>query len=212
MKKIVSIKELSLLAVVMIPILFLIVLWDSLPTQMPIHWNLNGQADGYGPRWAYPLIGLSLYLLLTLLPFIDPLKKNYEIFGDTYFKLRLIFVLFFSVTNMLVMYNELYHNINLGKIISSSMFLLFALLGNYMGNLRRNYFVGFKLPWTLNNDEVWRKTHVLAGKLWFWGGLFGFVLALTNIKQNFILIPLISIISIIPIVYSYFIHRKLVKE
>jgi uncharacterized membrane protein len=118
-------------------------------------------------------------------------------------------VLFFSATSICVMVNELYHNINIGKVMSSSVFLLFALFGNYMGNIRRNYFIGYKIPWTLNNDEVWKKTHVLAGKFWFWGGLLGFMLALTNIDKNYLLIPILTVITIVPIVYAYFIHRKL---
>ena len=204
-------KELWLIAIVLFPIAMLLMVWNRLPAQMPFHWDINGHLDGYGPRWLYPVIAIGIYVLLLVLPGIDPLKKNYEIFGDSYFKLRLILVLFFSATSTCVMVNELYHNINLGKVISSSMFLLLALFGNYMGNLRRNYFIGYKIPWTLNNDEVWKKTHVLAGKLWFWGGLLGFMVALTSINKTYFLIPILTIITIVPILYAYFIHRKLEK-
>jgi len=205
-------KELWLIAIVLFPIAMLLMVWNRLPAQMPFHWDINGHLDGYGPRWLYPVIAIGIYVLLLVLPGIDPLKKNYEIFGDSYFKLRLILVLFFSATSTCVMVNELYHNINLGKVISSSMFLLLALFGNYMGNLRRNYFIGYKIPWTLNNDEVWKKTHVLAGKLWFWGGLLGFMVALTSINKTYFLIPILTIITIVPILYAYFIHRKLEKN
>jgi len=205
-------KELWLIAIVLLPIVMLMIVWNRLPAQMPFHWDINGHLDGYGPRWLYPVIAIGIYVLLLVLPGIDPLKKNYEIFGDSYFKLRLILVLFFSATSTCVMVNELYHNINLGKVISSSMFLLLALFGNYMGNLRRNYFIGYKIPWTLNNDEVWKKTHVLAGKLWFWGGLLGFMVALTSINKTYFLIPILTIITIVPILYAYFIHRKLEKN
>ena len=211
MKKENVFKELWLIAMVLLPIAMLIIVWNRLPAQMPLQWDLNGQPNFYGPRWSYPVIAIGIYILLLVLPGIDPLKKNYEIFGDSYFKLRLILVLFFSAISTCVMVNELYHNINLGKVISSSMFLLLALFGNYMGNLRRNYFIGYKIPWTLNSDEVWKKTHVLAGKLWFWGGLLGFLVALTNINKTYLLIPILAIITIVPIIYAYFIHRKLEK-
>ena len=205
-------KELWLIAIVLLPIAMLIIVWNRLPAQMPLQWDLNGQPNFYGPRWSYPVIAIGIYILFLVLPGIDPLKKNYVIFGDSYFKLRLIMVLFFSATSTCMMVNELYHNINLGKVISSSMFLLLALFGNYMGNLRRNYFIGYKIPWTLNSDEVWKKTHVLAGKLWFWGGLLGFMVALTSINKTYFLIPILTIITIVPILYAYFIHRKLEKN
>ena len=204
-------KELWLIAIVLLPIAMLIIVWNRLPAQMPLQWDLNGQPNFYGPRWSYPVIAIGIYILLLVLPGIDPLKKNYEIFGDSYFKLRLILVLFFSATSVCMMVNELYHNINIGKVISSSVFLLLALFGNYMGNLRRNYFIGYKIPWTLNSDEVWKKTHVLAGKLWFWGGLLCFTLALTNINKIYIQVPILAIIVIVPIIYAYSIHRKLEK-
>jgi uncharacterized membrane protein len=205
-------KELWLIAIVLLPIAMLMIVWNRLPAQMPIHWDINGHPNGYGPRWSYPAIAIGIYVLLLVLPRIDPLKKNYEIFGDSYFKLKLIMVLFFSATSTCIIVNELYHNINIGKVISSSVFLLLALIGNYLGNIRRNYFIGYKIPWTLNNDEVWKKTHVLAGKLCFWGGLLGFTVALTNINKIYLLIPILTIITIVPMIYAYFIHRKLGKN
>lgn len=205
-------KELWLIAIVLLPIIMLLIVWNRLPAQMPIHWDINGQPNGYGPRWSYPIIGIGIYILFLVLPGIDPLKKNYLIFGDSYFKLKLILVLFFSATSTCIMINELYHNINIGKVISSSVFLLFALIGNYMGNIRRNYFIGYKVPWTLNSDEVWKKTHVMAGKLCFWCGLLGFVLALTSIDKKYLLIPFLVIIVVVPIIYAYFIHRRLEKN
>jgi uncharacterized membrane protein len=44
-------------------------------------------------------------------------------------------------------------------------------LGNYLPNLRPNYFVGIRTPWTLEDAETWRATHRLGGKLMFFGSL-----------------------------------------
>jgi len=201
-------KEGILVLMMLVPVVYLLLNWDALPGQMPIHWDLQGNVNGWGSRWVFPLVEVGLYALLLVLPMIDPLKKNYEIFGDTYYKLRFIMVAFFSATNMCVMVNELYHNMNIGKLVSSSVFLLFALLGNYMGNLRRNYFIGYKLPWTLESDEVWRKTHKFASILWFWGGLLGFVLSIANLDFNYVMVSIISVIAIVPMIYAYKIRDK----
>jgi len=31
------------------------------------------------------------------------------------------------------------------------------MLGIYLKNIKRNYFVAFRIPWTLQSDEVWKK-------------------------------------------------------
>ena len=59
--------------------------------------------------------------------------------------------------------------------------LLFAFLGNYFKTIKPNYFIGIKTPWTLENEEVWKKTHLIGGKLWFIGGL---LMALTFVLPN----------------------------
>jgi uncharacterized membrane protein len=54
--------------------------------------------------------------------------------------------------------------------------LLLAIMGNYLGNLRPNYFAGIRTPWTLESPETWRATHRLGGRLMFFGSLLLFVL------------------------------------
>jgi uncharacterized membrane protein len=49
--------------------------------------------------------------------------------------------------------------------------VFFVVVGNYLGNLRPNYFVGIRTPWTLEDPETWRATHRLGGRLMFFGGL-----------------------------------------
>ena len=91
-------------------------------------------------------------------------------------------------------------------------FLLFTLVGNYMGNIRPNYFGGIKVPWNLNSDEVWTRTHKMAGKLWFWGGITGIAGTLFIKDTFFVLIPILLIIIVAPIVYSYFIYQQIEKK
>jgi uncharacterized membrane protein len=55
--------------------------------------------------------------------------------------------------------------------------LLFALLGGLfmtigavMPMLRPNRIAGIRVSWTLNNDRIWDKTHILGGKLFMVAG------------------------------------------
>ena len=59
--------------------------------------ELNGNPNDYGSKLIYIFMPLGLYLLMLVLPFIDPRRANYEIFSETYYKLRIILGLFFSL-------------------------------------------------------------------------------------------------------------------
>ena len=88
--------------------------------------------------------------------------------------------------------------------------LMFAFIGNYMVNIKPNYFAGIRLPWTLSNDENWRKTHQLGGKLWFAGGMLIAVASffLPGPQAFTFFISVIAIMVIIPLVYSYRLFKK----
>ncbi len=117
-----------------------------------------------------------------------------------------------GVIDTVIINNQLHGITKMGLSIPIAVFLIVTLFGNYMGNIRPNYFVGIKVPWTLNNDVVWVKTHRLAGKLWFWGGLIG-IAALIFIKNaSIILIPVLIIITVVPIVYSYIIYQRIANQ
>lgn len=205
-------QEITLLIIALIPIVYLFLNWDALPEQMPIHFDLNGQPNGYGSRYTYLILPLGIYLLMFVLPIIDPKKANYEIFSQSYFKLRLILGVFFGMMTGLIIYNQLHEVQNMKLFTSNLVFFLFMLLGNYLGTIKPNYFVGIKVPWTLNSDEVWAKTHRMAGKLWFWCGLLGVIVSLIFKDGYPILVPVILICTFVPIIYSYVIYQKIVKN
>jgi len=205
-------RELFLIVLTVIPIVYLLINWSSLPNQLPIHFDPGGEPNGYGSKLIYIFLPIGVYLLMLVLPYIDPRKSNYDIFSSTYFKLRVVLSLFFGIIDTIIVYNTLHGIEKMGLLMPISVFLLFTLLGNYMGNFRPNYFVGIKVPWTLNNDVVWTRTHKLAGKLWFWGGLIG-IASLFFVKNfAFVMLPIIIFIVVVPIIYSYIIYQKISKQ
>jgi len=100
------------------------------------------------------------------------------------------------------------------KFVFVAMGLLFALLGNNMYNLQPNYFAGLRLPWTLENEDNWKKTHHLAGRLWFFGGIFfaGMALLLNIEWLSYASIVILSVLVLIPVFYSYNLYRKQTKN
>jgi uncharacterized membrane protein len=208
MKRETLIKELIVIVITLVPILYLAVNWNLLPESMPIHFDAHGQPNGYGSRYVYVMLPVGLYFMMLVLPKIDPRKANYFVFQESYFKLRLILAFFIGFLNSAIIWSVINKTDSIQKFLPLILFFLFMLIGNYMGNIRPNYFVGIKVPWTLNSDEVWIRTHKLAGKLWFWGSLVAIGLYFVFDHFEWVLVPLLVVMVVVPILYSYVIYQK----
>ena len=96
-------KELPIIGIVLIPFVYLAILWNTLPEKVPTHWNYKGEIDRWGDK--YSLIGLLFllpvltYLLLLIIPKIDP-KKRIGIMGGKYYQLKFIIVLLMSLLSL----------------------------------------------------------------------------------------------------------------
>jgi uncharacterized membrane protein len=191
--------------------------YSVFPDQVPIHWNFAGQVDNWGSKFTgaflMPLIGLGMYFLFLFIPSIDPKKEKYQQFARVYLIFRLAILLILFGVYLIASANALGYNVRVEIWIPVIIGFFFMILGNYMGKIKPNWFMGIRTPWTLSNDEVWNKTHRLGGKLFI---LFGLLLIITPLLpySSFLwtlLIPVI-IISVIPIVYSYVIYKKIKRN
>ena len=128
--------------------------------------------------------------------------------GNNLNNLRFILSLFMSALAIFILYSIQQQTSNPGFILSI-VGLLFAFLGNYFKTIKPNYFIGIKTPWTLENEEVWKKTHLLAGKMWFVGGLLmTMTFVLPDPFNLYVFLGITAVISIIPIIYSYLEFKK----
>ena len=78
-------------------------------------------------------------------------------------------------------------------------------MGWYMPKLHQNYFAGFKLPWTLENEDNWNETHKVAGKWWLYGGIFQCItgMVLPNTFSFICFLAATILMVLIPTVFSY---------
>ena len=207
-------KEIPILGIALLPILYLGFVWNSLPENVPLHWNLNGEIDSWGSK--YTLIGLVFlmpiltYIFMLVIPKIDP-KKRIEVMGGKYDQFKFILVAFMSVLSIFIIYISKNQKLSSPGIIFVLVGILYISLGNYFKVIKQNYFIGIKTPWTLENEEVWKLTHLLAGKMWVIGGLAVviFSLILPENSNLYFFMGITAIISIVPIVYSYLVYKKL---
>lgn len=209
-------KELPILAVVSMPFIYLAYIWTSLPGQVPLHWNIQGEIDRYGGKSELILIPLLLplliYLIFLIVPKIDP-KSTLNKMGGKFQTIQFSVTAFMSVLAMIILYSVQKKSLLNPNYIVLSIGFLFIILGNFFQTIKPNYFIGIRTPWTLESEKIWKETHRLGGKLWFVGGILIVILSLVlDSKQNFIAFMIITgLISIIPILFSYLMFRKEIK-
>ncbi len=183
--------------------------WPSTPARVPVHWNAAGQVDGYGGRFEglllMPLITLGLYVLLLFLPRIDPGRANYAQFSSVYLIVRFIVVAmmgaFYAFTVLVIRGVSL----DITRIFIGIMAVVFIVLGNLLGKVRPNWFVGVRTPWTLSSKRSWVRTHRLAGWLFALVGLILLGLAIAGVGAALIwvMLALLGVMTTALVIYSY---------
>lgn len=213
MKKL--IKELPIIAIIVLPAIYLATIWTTLSDKVPMHWNVNGEIDRYGSKNELLLLSIGLplviYILLTFIQKIDP-KNNLDKMGNKFNRIKWIITIFVVALSCIIIYTSKQGTELKTNLIPIILGIFFLVLGNYFKTIKPNYFMGIRTAWTLENEVVWKKTHEFAGKLWFVGGIIIVLSSLVlDIKMSLVfLITVTAIITIIPIGYSYKLHNKLV--
>lgn len=166
------------------PFLLTAALWTYLPARVPIHWNLRGEIDGWTSKpfglLLLPLMSLAINALLRFVPRFDPKLRGTlgkeDRMSTVLQIMRLSLAAFCGALFYAQMMSALSRPVAMGRLTVASTLLLLAIMGNYMGNLRPNYFAGIRTPWTLESPATWRATHRLGGRLMFFGSLLLLVL------------------------------------
>jgi uncharacterized membrane protein len=190
-------------------------LYPSLPERIPTHWNIKGQVDGYGGKhWALflmPAFMVGMLVLFYFLPALSPKQFEVDAFRPTYLLIMVIVTALFAYLHLVTLYAVWKtamqkEQFDLGRPLVAGIFLMFALLGNVLGKVRKNFYIGVRVPWTLASDRVWNDTHRVAAWIMVASGLFGFIIVLIGVPIVYAIVLLIAS-SFIPIIYS-FVHYK----
>ncbi len=197
--------------IILSPAVYLAAVYPKLPQTVATHFGIDGKPDQFGNKrelWQavafFIFINTGVYLLLRNIHKVDP-KKSAATSKGVLQKIAVAVVLFVTCVNILVIQSSLNNAIAFDKIFLPSMGLLFAYIGNLMYSVKPNYFVGIRTPWALEDDENWRKTHQLAGKLWFAGGILITIITFFTplIAGVPVVVLVVIIMTLIPGIYSY---------
>lgn len=188
--------------------------YNQLPETMATHFDFNNHANGFSSKpmalFGIPMILVLVYILAYFFTSQDPKRSNQNE-KVVAFVLVIIPILNLIVSGMIISVN-LGNKVDIGLIINIFIGILFTGLGNYMPKIKRNYTIGIRLPWTLDNDYIWDKTHRFAGYIWSIGGIIYLIAAFFLKDYSHYFIPvIILILTAIPTVYSYMIYRSFRK-
>lgn len=143
--------------------------WPTAPDRIPVHWGPDGQPDRYGGKveglFSIPLMAAGMYLLLIILPRVDPRREHYARFAGAYGIIRTTIVALLAAVYLLIVLWARGRPLDVSLAVPVLVGMLFMVLGNYMPKFRSNWFVGIRTPWTLSSEETWAKTHRLGGRV-----------------------------------------------
>ncbi|MCK5564296.1 MAG: SdpI family protein [Planctomycetes bacterium] len=189
--------------------------YPQLPDRMASHWNAKGQVDDtmgkeVGAFMMPAAMAITAAIFLVILR-IDPLKKNIEKFKSYYFGFIIAeCLLLFGIHCWMLLWN-------VGIKMSPNVIMpigigpLFFFIGYIMKNIKRNWFMGIRTPWTLSNETVWKRTHEVSGKLFMGSGIIATSGMFWPEYSIWLIIVPVLTVAAISIVYSYVVFRQVTE-
>ena len=205
-------RELFSLIVMAALAMFAVHQYPGLPDPMPSHFDSGGNINGWMGKDAFmglvAALTVGLYLLITFIPFIDPFWKKIQPRYGLILLIRDVTIGFLAFVFVLSILAAREGRLRF-ELFGAGLGLLFVLIGIYMPKLPQNWFVGIRTPWTLSSDVVWKKTHVVGGRLFVLAGIVFILCSLLGLPVVIPLVCLIAISVFTGIIYPLYLFKKL---
>ena len=194
-------------------------IYSRLPERIPTHWNIRGEIDDYGDRaWAsflVPAIMVGLTGLFAAIPWLSPKQFTVDTFRSTYGFTCAVVMATMAYIHVLLMWAALAGPVDNTRPLLGGLMIMFALIGNVLGKVRRNFWVGVRTPWTIASERVWNDTHRLAAKLFVGAAVIGMVVTLLPLPLPAVAITVVVVIFVAaftPVGYSLVTYKRLERS
>ena len=192
-----------------------VVAYPRLPETIPTHWNIHGEADGYGHKAPFlllmPIVMAGIVLLFRFLSWLSPRSFEVDSFRSTYLYLMVLTVGLLATLHGFMIYSAWSGEASPARFLVGSLFLFFALLGNVLGRVRRNFWIGVRTPWTLASERVWIDTHRVSARLFVGSGLLGFVAVAAGLPLPGAF-AFLMLVCLVPVLYSLVHYKRLERR
>lgn len=146
-----------------------------LPEIVAIHWNMFGEPDGFVGRlpgaFSFPVITTLVAVLLTFLPRFDTMRETLNLSRDIYAIAVFSTVSLTFVLETIVLLSSAGMDLPIAILAPMLIGLFFIVTGGLMPYIGRNTIMGFRFPWTLSDERVWKKTHEHGGQVFVAAGV-----------------------------------------
>lgn len=197
-------------AIILLQMLLGAALWNRLPDRIATHFDFSGTPNGWSSK-AFTVFGMPLVLLALHWVCILAGCSSEAMTKQTTRKLRPLLLMIIPAVSLLVSVTcygyALGERLNVTRMSLIFVGLVFAITGNYLPKIRRNYTTGIKFPWTMADDENWNKTHRMAAPIWVVCGLLIVVMGLIG-ESTWIAPAAIIAAVLLPTAYSFALHLK----
>lgn len=192
--------------------------WRAIESdRIPVHWDINGQVDGYGDKFeglmVLPLVAIGLVALFAVIPLIEPRRANLAGSMRAYVLVWLALLAFLVLMHIAILFAAFGHEVDMATVVAGGLGLVFAVIGAVLGGVRSNFMFGVRTPWTLSSERSWRQTHRLAGRLFVGTGLATLAAGAIGVFADVSWLPITVLLagSLITalggVVYSYVVWR-----
>ena len=186
--------------------------YPRLPELVPVHWDMKGQPNGYSPKWQLflivPGIMAGLMILFRFLPWLSPKRWEVDSFQSTCLYIMLIILGMMACIQIVTLWAGMGRHVDVSRAVLAVVSCLFAALGNVLGKVRRNFFIGVRTPWSLASERVWNATHRLAAKTFVGAGLISLVITAIGL-YDWLTIAVLMTGALVPVIYSLVLYKQL---
>lgn len=186
--------------------------YPHLPEVVPTHWNSKGQPNGFSAKWqlfvAVPCVMAGVMILFRFLPWLSPKRWEVDAFQSTYLYIMLMILGMMACVQIVTLWAGTGRHVDVSRAVLAVVSWLFAVLGNVLGKVRRNFYIGVRTPWTLASERVWNGTHRLAAKTFVAAGLVGLVITAIGL-YGWLTIAILITGALVPVVYSLILYKQL---
>lgn len=197
--------------ITLLPIVVGVVLWNRLPEQMATHFGSSGTPNDWSPRgftvFVLPIFLLAVHLICVFATAADPKNKG---INQTVFKIVGCIAPLCSIACAVGIYGyelgiEEANSLTTVKCIAG---IIIVVVGNYLPKCRQNYTIGIKLPWTLEDEDIWNRTHRFTGWLWIICGVLFIIEGFLGFGGVWFPFVDMAVMFIVPIAYSLVIFMR----
>jgi uncharacterized membrane protein len=200
---------------IVVSLVFSLVLYPRLPDQVPTHWNFHGQVDAYGSKvvaaFLMPGIGILILAMFSALNWLSPRHFKLDSFRPTWEFVTFLIVALTTYDHFIFLLAAYGWLIDLNRAVFGGLFLFLALIGNVLGKVRRNFYIGIRTPWTIASERVWNDTHRMGARLFVAAGVLGFIAAMVGMHPA---VPIGILIAAVlaSVGYSLFDYKRLERQ